>query len=157
MNRWYTVKVKYTKKVEKNGNEDLKKVNEAFLLPAVSFTDAEARITKEIGKSAQGEFLVHAMSVTDVTDVVRNQDGGQWYKCKIEISEEDDNGKVSKTKQTYMVEEFSVQSANNKLADKLSDAMFTYETTDVSLTKIMDVFYEDLDVELSREPVSNEE
>lgn len=154
MNRWYTVKVKYTKKIEKNGQEDVKKVNESFLLPAVSFTDAESRITKEIGKSAQGEFLVHAMSVTDVAEIMRNQDGGQWYQCKIEISEEDDNGKVSKTKQNYMVEAFSVQDANEKLDNGLSDAMFTYETTNVSLTKIMDVFYEDLDVEVSREPAA---
>ncbi len=149
MRRWYTVKVKYTKKIEKNGQEDYKQVNESFLLPAVSFTDAEARITKEIGKSAQGEFLPSAMSVTDVTDIFRNDAGGQWYQCKIAISHEDDNGKVSKTKQSYMVEAFSLQEATSRLDDKLKDAMFDYESTSTILTSIMDVFYEDLDVQVS--------
>jgi hypothetical protein len=152
MRRWYTVKVKYTKKIEKNGQEDYKQVNESFLLPAVSFTDAEARITKEIGKSAQGEFLPSAMSVTDITDIFRNTDGGQWYQCKITISHEDDNGKVSKTKQSYMVESTSVQDATSKLEEELKDAMFDYEVTSTTLTSIMDVFYDDLDVEISRTP-----
>jgi len=152
MNLWYAVKVKYIKKVEKNGQEEYKKVNETFLLPAVSFTDAESRITKEIGKSAEGEFFVHAMSVKDVTEIIRNEEGGQWYNVKIEIQEEDENGKVSKTKQNYMVESMSTKSANKSLDERLSDAMFSYEVTTVSKTNIMDVFYEDLDVEISREP-----
>jgi len=150
MRRWYTVKVKYTKKIEKNGEEDYKQVNESFLLPAVSFTDAEARITKEISSSASGEFLVHAMSLTEICDIFRNQDGGQWYLCKIVISEEDDRGKVSNIKQNYMVEGISVQDASEKLDKKLSDAMFSYETTNVALSNIIDVLYEDLDVEISR-------
>lgn len=152
MRRWYTVKVKYTKKIEKNGEEDYKQVNESFLLPAVSFTDAEARITKEIAKEAQGEFLPSAMSVTEVTDIFRSDAGGQWYLCKITISEEDDNGKTSKTKQNYMVEVLSVQEANASLDERLSDAMFSYETTNVDRSPIVDVFYDDLDVELSRTP-----
>ena len=152
MRRWYTVKVKYTKKIEKNGEEDYKKVNEAFLLPAVSFTDAEARITKEIGKTAAGEFLVHAMAVTEVTDIIRNTEGGQWYLGKITISHEDDNGKTSKTKQNYMIEAMSVQDATSNLENELEDAMFDYETTGIALSPIIDVFYEDLDVEISRTP-----
>lgn len=150
MRRWYTVKVKYTKKIEKNGQEDYKQVNETFLLPAVSFTDAEARITKEIGKAAAGEFLVHAMSVTEVADIFRNDQGGSWFLCKIVISEENDNGKISKTKQSYMVEGLSVQGATESLEEALSDAMFDYETTSVALSPVLDVFYEDLDVEISR-------
>jgi len=152
MRRWYTVKVKYTKKIEKNGEEDYKQVNESFLLPAVSFTDAEARITKEIAKEAQGEFLPSSMSITEVTDIFRSDAGGQWYQCKISISEEDDNGKISKTKQSYMIEASSLQEANTRLDSELENVMFSYEPTSTTLTSIMDVFYDDLDVEISRTP-----
>ncbi len=147
MQRWYTVKVKYNKKG--NEGEESKKVNEAFLLPAVSFTDAEARINKEIGQSADGEFLVHAMSLTEIQDIFRNSDGGQWYLCKITIAYEDD-GKVTKVKQNYMVESTSVQEATNSLDKNLEDALFDYETTNVALSPIIDVFYQDLDKEISR-------
>lgn len=155
MRRWYTVKVKYTKKIEKDGQEDYKQVTESFLLPAVSFTDAEARITKEIGKSAQGEFLPSAMSVTEIVEVFRNANGGQWYQCKITISYEDDNGKISKSKQNYMVESTSVQEAASMLDEKLESAMFDYEITSTTLTNIMDVFHDDLDVEISRTTVQD--
>lgn len=148
MNKWYTVKVKYGKKSE-DGQEP-KKVNEAFLLPAVSFTDAEARINKEIGQAAAGEFLVHAMSVTEITEIIRNNEGGQWYLGSITISNEDDNGKVSKTKQNYMIEAMSVKDATTNLENELEDAMFEFETTKVAISTIVDVFYQDLDVELSR-------
>lgn len=150
MQRWYTVKVKYNKKGQ--GSEDSKKVNEAFLLPAVSFTDAETRINKEIGQTADGEFLVHAMSLTEVQDIFRNEDGGQWYMCKITISYED-NGKVTKVKQNYMVEALSVQDATTSLDSQLEDAMFDYETTNVALSNIIEVFYQDLDREISRTPL----
>jgi len=149
MQRWYTVKVKYMKKGE-NGEES-KKANEAFLLPAVSFTDAEARINKEIGQTADGEFLVHAMSLTEVQDIFRNTEGGQWYNCKITITYEDD-GKVTKVKQNYMVEAMSVQSATERVDGELKDAMFEYETTATSFSPIVDVFYQDLDREISRTP-----
>jgi hypothetical protein len=151
MNKWYTVKVKYNKKSE-DGQEP-KKANEAFLLPAVSFTDAEARINKEIGQTAAGEFLVHAMSVTEITEIMRNDEGGQWYLGSITISEEDDNGKVHKTKQNYMIEAMSIKDATTSLENELEDAMFDFETTKVAVTTIVDVFYEDLDVEISRTSV----
>lgn len=157
MRRWYTVKVKYTKEIEKNNGEtDVKRVNEAYLLPAVSCTDAEIVITKELKEKAAGEFLVHAMSITEVTDIYRNDTGGQWYQCKIEISEEDDNGKVHKTKQGYMIEAFACKHAEDRLDEELKDAMFDYELVSNSLTKFVDVLYEDLDAEISRTPVEED-
>lgn len=151
MNRWYTVKVKYNKKGQEG--EESKKVNEAFLLPAVSFTDAEARIHKEIGQTADGEFLVHAMALTEVQDIFRHDAGGQWYVCKITITYEDD-GKITKVKQSYMVEGFSVQEATSSLDEELSDALFDYETTNVALSPIIDVLHPNLDVEISRTPAN---
>ena len=41
MNNWFTVKVKYTKQLD---NGALKRVSEPYLLAAMTFTDAEARI-----------------------------------------------------------------------------------------------------------------
>ncbi len=154
MRQWYTVKVKYTKEVQKsNGDDTLKKVNEPYLIPAVSFTDAEARVNKEVGESAKGDFLVHAMSVTNVMDVFRFDDCDQWHMCKITITHEDDNGKLTTEKQNYMVESSSVSQANKRLAEKLSDAMFDFRITKVEESNVVDVFHPDLDVEISRTTV----
>lgn len=140
MKRWYTVKVKYTKMIEKNGEEVYKQISESFLLQATSFTEAEAVITEEISSQASGEFLVQAMSLTDVVEIHRTEDGeNQWYLCKIVISEEDDKGKISKIKQNYMIQGESVKGATKILEDVLSDAMFDFEITNISLSNIIDV------------------
>ena len=54
-----------------------------------------------------------------------------------------------------MIEAFSVQGATTRLDEELKDAMFSYEPTSTTLTSIMDVFYDDLDVEISRTPVES--
>lgn len=154
MRRWYTVKVKFTKKIEKDGEVDYKKVNESYLLSAVSFTDAEATITKEVGDRAEGEFLVHAMSVTEMNDIFRYGDTGFWYLCKT-TSEFEENGKVTKIKENFMVEAASVADASARLEENLQDALYDFKISSVSLSPCMDVIEENLDKELSRTPQEN--
>ena len=56
MSNWFECKVKY-QKVDENGKQ--KGVAENYMVDAVSFTDAEARITKELEQYAGlGEFVV---------------------------------------------------------------------------------------------------
>lgn len=91
MNTWFTVKVKYTKQLE---DGRLKRVTEPYLVDAVSFTDAEARIYEEIGSSVQGEFSITGISKTDFADIFYYEDAEDWYKCKLTyISVDADSGK----------------------------------------------------------------
>lgn len=55
MHNWFECKVKYDKMME-NGMQ--KKVSEPYLVDALSFTEAEARIIKEITPYISGEFEV---------------------------------------------------------------------------------------------------
>ena len=55
MNNWYECKVKYEKTLE-NGIQ--KKVTEAYLVDALSFTEAENRIIEEMKPYISGEFEV---------------------------------------------------------------------------------------------------
>src|SRR5690606_38145327 len=80
MNNWFTVKVKYTKQLE---NGDFKRVTEPYLLAAMTFTDAEARIYEELGAVIRGEFNVTSISRTDFHDIFHYEDSDTWYKCKI--------------------------------------------------------------------------
>ena len=63
MNSWFTVKVKYTRQLE---NGTFKRVSEPYLLAAMSFTDAEARIYEELGSRIRGEFNVVGISRTEL-------------------------------------------------------------------------------------------
>ncbi len=51
MNSWYTIKVKFTKEFQ---DGTLKRVTEPYLINSMSFTDAEARIYKEVGEFVRG-------------------------------------------------------------------------------------------------------
>ena len=53
---WFEAKVKYMK-VNEDGRE--KKVNEAYLLDAMSYTEAESRIMHEMEFREEGDELSH--------------------------------------------------------------------------------------------------
>ena len=55
MHNWFECKVSYEKILE-NGMQ--KKVTEPYLVDALSFTEAEARITEEIRPYITGEFTI---------------------------------------------------------------------------------------------------
>jgi len=50
---WFECKVRYDKMME---NGTVKKVNEPYLVDALSFTEAEARIIEEMTPFISGEF-----------------------------------------------------------------------------------------------------
>ena len=55
-NNWFECKVKYVK-IDENGKE--KKVTEPYLVDAVSFTEAEARIHTELEKMIHSDFITN--------------------------------------------------------------------------------------------------
>lgn len=55
MHTWFECKIRYEKVMENGMN---KKVTEPYLVDALSFTEAEARIIEEITPYISGEFTV---------------------------------------------------------------------------------------------------
>ena len=55
MAQWFECKVRYDKLME-NGMQ--KKVNEPYMVDALSFTEAEARIIEEVTPFISGDFSV---------------------------------------------------------------------------------------------------
>lgn len=61
MAQWFECKVRYDKLME-NGMQ--KKVNEPYMVDALSFTEAEARIIEEVTPFISGDFSVSAVKRT---------------------------------------------------------------------------------------------
>ena len=55
---WFEAKVKYMK-VNEDGRE--KKVNEAYLLDAMSYTEAESRIMHEMESVISGDYYISSL------------------------------------------------------------------------------------------------
>ena len=156
MQKWYTVKVKYTKQLE---DGKLKRVSEPYLFAAVNFTDAESRVHKEVGANVSGEFDVTSISATDFADIFQYDDADTWFKCKVTyISEDSDSGSEKKVSNNFLVTAQNVKEAYNRIDDNLKDMMVSYETPTITETPIVEVFpaEENLDVEISRTPIENE-
>lgn len=138
MNTWYTVKVKYTKEFT---DGTLKRVTEPYLLSAMSFTEAEARIYKEVGENIRGEFLVTAMAKTDFQDIFFYDDAEDWYKAKVDyVTEDADTGKEKKIVNNFLVTAHSVKEAYERIDESLKGLMVSYETPTISKTKIVEIF-----------------
>lgn len=138
MNSWYTVKVKYTKQFD---DGRLKRVNEPYLVDAVSFTEAEARIYEELAAYIRGEFAINGISKTDFADIFHYDDAEDWYKCKVTyVSVDADSGKEKKVNQNFLVSAHSVKEAYARLEESLSGMMVSYDIPSVMLSPIVDIF-----------------
>ncbi len=138
MNSWHTVKVKYTKEFQ---DGTLKRVTEPYLVSAISFTDAEARIYQEVGEFIRGEFMVTSIAKTDFNDIFQYDDAEVWYKAKVSyVSEDADSGKEKKVNTNYLVSAHNVKEAYERIEESLKGLMVTFEIPTISVTTIVEIF-----------------
>ena len=85
---WFEAKVKYVK-VGEDGKE--KKMSELYLLDAMSYTEAESRITENLREMIQGDFYIVGLKKSNITELVESNDGNddKWFKAKVAIIDAD--------------------------------------------------------------------
>ena len=85
MNNWYECKVKYEKTLE-TGTQ--KKVTEAYLVDAMSFTEAENRIIEEMTPYIVGEFEVAAVKkarISELSVLMLRRESISWKRWNASI------------------------------------------------------------------------
>ena len=82
MHTWFECKVRYEKVAENGMN---KKVAEPYLVDALSFTEAEARIIEEMTPFISGEFTVSDVKRANFSELFpSNEDAAdRWFKFKL--------------------------------------------------------------------------
>ncbi|MDE5904159.1 DUF4494 family protein, partial [Duncaniella sp.] len=75
MANWFETKVRYDKTME---NGSIKKVTEAYMVDALSFTEAEARISEEIAHFTS-DFSVSAVKRNKIAEIFRERNGDKCY------------------------------------------------------------------------------
>ena len=137
---WFEAKVKYIK-INEDGRE--KKVNEAYLLDAMSYTEAESRITHEMESVMKGDYYISSLKKSNITELVPSEDENddRWYKAKVNIIDADEvSGKGKSTAQYYLVAAADTDRALENLKKNLSTFVVPYEIANISDTKFIDVF-----------------
>ena len=128
-------------KVSEDGKE--KKVNEAYLLDAMSYTEAESRITREMESVVSGDYYISSLKKSNITEVVPSEDetDDRWYKAKMAIIDADEvSGKEKSSFQYYLVAASDIKRALENLEKSLSTFVVPYEIASLADTTFMDVY-----------------
>ncbi len=145
MTKYFEVKATFMRVDDVSGKE--KKVTEAYLIDAVSFTDGEARIITELEKIVSGDFKVTNMATSNISRVFPSENNDRFFKAKVTfVGIDEESGKEKKTTEYMLVEANDVEDAYVLLQDKLSDMIVPFEIPSVSESKIAEVFEYDLEV-----------
>lgn len=137
---WFEGKVRFTKTME-NGME--KKVTESYLVDALSFTEAEERLIKEVEPFISGEFSVSGIKIAKLTEILQSEDesADRWYKCKLWfVTVDEKNGLEKKTGAYILVQAAGLREAVRRLDEGMKGTMADYLITSVAETSIMDIF-----------------
>lgn len=138
MANWFECKVRYDKMLE-TGQQ--KKVNEPYLVDALSFTEAEARIIEEIKPFISGEFSVSAVKRTKIAEIFFDETGDRWYNVKYNIITIDEKTAVEKkTSVLTLVQASEFQKAIDTFMENMKGTMADFEIASVVETPIMDVY-----------------
>ena len=138
MNTWFECTAKYSK-MDENGREI--KVSETYLLDAVSFTEAETRIYKELVSMVSGEFSVTRISRTKLAEIIPSETGDRWYKAKVTfITFDEENGKEKRVSQFVLVHSDTVRNAYDQVIEAMKGMMADFEIGGITESPIVDVF-----------------
>ena len=138
MKTWFICKVKYQKQTDEGL---LKAVTEPYMVDAVSFTEAEARIYEVLAPEIQGEMLVSGITKGNFTEVINFEDSDKWYKCKVTyISIDGDGGKEKKVSTYFLVSANSLKEAYERVEESLSSMLVPFDIPSIAVTPIIDVF-----------------
>ena len=135
---WFECKVSYEKMME---NGVPKKVTEPYLVDALSFTEAEARIIEEMKPYITGEFTVTDIKRAKLAELFFNETGDRYYKIKVYfITLDEKSGAEKKTAVQMLAQASDLKEAIGVLEEGMKGSMADYSIGSVSETLIMDVF-----------------
>lgn len=138
MANWFECKVRYDK-LQENGA--VKKVTEPYLVDALSFTEAEARIIEEQTPFISGDFSVSAVKRTKISEIFWNEGGDRWYLVKVAFITIDERSGVEKRTATLiLVQAENFKQALENFTEGMKGTMADYEIVSITETPLMDVY-----------------
>lgn len=140
MHTWFECKIRYEKTME---NGMAQKVTEPYLVDALSFTEAEARIIEEITPFITGEFTVSDIKRANYGELFFSDEeaADRWFKCRLFfITLDEKSGAEKKTTSFVLVQAADLRDAVKKLDEGMKGTMADYQIGAVTETAIMDVY-----------------
>ncbi len=137
---WFEVKIAYEKTME-DGLQ--KKVKESYVVDAMSFTEAERRITEEMSSYISGEFDVTDIKKASFREIIfsENDQDDRWYKAKLQyITIDEKTEKEKRSNVYYFVQASTLAGAVKNIDAIMGGTLIDYVIASLSETTVMDVF-----------------
>ena len=137
---WFECAVRYDKVMEDGTN---KSVTEKYVIDAVSFSEAEERITEEVSAYIAGEFDVKNINLTPFSEVIFDKDTGpdKFFKAKVAFIHIDEHtGKKKAYNTIYLVQAPYFHTAVAYVNDFLKSSVSDFKIVSVTKTSYIEVF-----------------
>lgn len=139
MVQWYECKVSYDKNLE----QGLQKVNELYLINALSFTEAEKRIIEY----ATPYVSMGALEVTNIKRALyaemfmtNHDEHDRYFKARVNVITIDErSGKEKKSGMNILIQNDTLSHALDHLLEQLGKEAQDYEVSSITETQILDV------------------
>ena len=138
--RWFETIVRYDKVMESG---EMKKVNETYVVDAITFGEAEESITEEMEPYMSGDFDIKNINPAPYSEIFFSDKDtdDKYYRVKLSfITIDEKTQKEKKSKVTYLVQANSLEQARKNTEEVMNGTMIDYEFVSVTETKIFDVF-----------------
>ena len=138
MNKWYLCKVAYERQADEMG---MKKVTESYLVDALSFTEAEERVIKEVTPFVSvGELEVVNIRPMRLAELLLDERSDKFYRAKVDLTTVDSNDNERTARSAMIVQAESLQEATRTLITHLDGSLSAYELVSVAELDILDVY-----------------
>ncbi len=138
MATWFECKISYDK-TQDNGS--VKRVSEVYIIDALSFTEAEARIIEEQRPFISGDFSVSAVKRTKIAEISWNEGGDKWYMVKVGfITVDEKSGVEKRTASLMLVQASDFKDAVANFDEYMKGSLGDYDIISIAETPVMDVY-----------------
>ena len=135
---WYECKVRF-RKIDETGLQ--KVVTEPYLVDALSYTEAEKRMTQEMMTYTSEEFKITNIRVANYAEVHPFENTDRWFRSKVALTAYDEeSGKERKSNIYLLVQANDLREAFDNTQVAMKNTMGDYTIPAIAESPIMDVF-----------------
>ena len=123
-----------------------KKTTEAYVVDALTFTEAEETITEEMRAYITGDFVITDIKKAPYKEVFfsDNPNDDKWYKVKLQfIILDEKSGKEKLSAVNYLVQSNTLQNAVKNVEEVMNTGMQDWKLAAMTETALIDVFEHD--------------
>lgn len=112
-----------------------------YLLDAVSYTEAEARILEEMKAYTSEELIITNIKMANFSEVHPFENSDRWFKSKVSlIALDEESGKERKTNVYLLVQANDIKEAFDNTTKAMENTMGDYSIPSIIESPILDVF-----------------